>query len=144
MGTAIMGYEGKAYLDAAGSTATTELTASRSIGITLDPTKADTTVRPVGASPSPPVMTEQVVKVASSYTIQYLVNASDTQLELLRAAAAAGTPLALRLKDTSAGKGFDGDVTVGTSGGYPLEGEQVEDFTCTPTRESGRAPQLYV
>ncbi len=71
-------------------------------------------------------------------------DSTDTVLEAFRVAAFAGSALALRLKDYSAGKGFDGDVTIKMDHGEPLNGEQTYKFTATPTRSAGRSPSLYV
>jgi len=61
----------------------------------------------------------------------------------LLAAAVAGTPVAIRMKDRNAGKGYDGDCIVKYDHGVPLKGEQTVDFTFTPNRDL-RTPQLYV
>jgi hypothetical protein len=62
----------------------------------------------------------------------------------LLAASYAGEPVALRTKDSAAGKGYDGDVILEHKQGMSLGGEQTLDFTAKPTRSAGRRPQLYV
>jgi hypothetical protein len=68
-------------------------------------------------------------------------------LEALRVAAAAGTPVALRGLDYTAGKGPDFDYNLEVSNGQPVNGEQTLQFTAEPTEEGGRIPiraNLYV
>ncbi len=136
-----MGFEGEIYYGVAGNTAATKITNSRDVGFNLDPEKAPTTTR--GDGTSPPVNTEQVVALSTSMEWNMLNKTDDTTLAALRAAAAAGTAVAFRMKDYSAGKGFNGDVTLSMKHGKPLKGEQSFDFTATPTEESGRTPVLY-
>lgn len=142
MGVTKMGFEGIAYYGVAGSTAATAITDSADISETFEVEKGNTTVR--GNSSSPPIETEDVTVRKYSVEITMLNRSTDTVLEALRVAAAAGTPVALRMKDYAAGKGFDGDVTLSMTHGKPLRGEQTIQFTATPTRQSGRDPQLYV
>lgn len=137
-----MGYEGKAYYGTAGSTAATELTNSRDISFALSTEKGDTTVR---GSSGVPKKTSRVTQLSvDDIEIVLLNDNSDTSLEAMRVAAAAGTPVAIRLKDYSSGKGFDGDCVLAFSQPYPLAGEQVVTMTCTPTKESGRTWESYV
>lgn len=142
MGVTKMGYEGEIYYGVAGSTATTKITNSRDITISVDAERGDTTVR--GAGAAPPVGTGQVTGVNFSCDWSMLEKSTDSTLEALKGAATSGTPVALRLKDHSAGKGFDGDVTLNMKKGKPLKGEQTIDFTAEPTGESTREPSLYV
>jgi hypothetical protein len=142
MGVKKMGFEGKLYYGVAGSTASTELTNSRDITISTDPERGETTIR--GAGTSPPLKTERVTAIALSIDFAMLNDPTDSSLTALRTAAAAGSPVALRGKDYSSGKGLDGDFTLSEKLGKPYKGEQTFDFTATPTNESGREPQAYV
>jgi hypothetical protein len=137
-----MGFEGEIYYGAAGSTAATKITNSQDISVSIDPEKAGTTVR--GDGSSPPINTERVVALGSQYEWTMLNKTTDAVLAALRAAVATGAAVALRSKDYSAGKGFDGDVTLAMKNGQPIKGEQTFVFTATPTDEGGRAPSLYV
>lgn len=141
MGVTKMGFEGLVYQGVAGSTGATPVTNIRDVTHTIDPKKAPTTVK---GDEVPALETEQVVTIATSMEWTMLDKTTDTTLTAFRVAAAAGTPVALRLKDHTAGKGFDGDVTLSEERGQPYQGEQTFKFTATPTDESGRAPQLYV
>jgi len=134
-----MGFEGKIYYGVAGSTASTEITNSRDITYTISSSKAPTTVR---GSSGVPLKTERVVELAVSIEWQMTNDTTDTTLAALRTAAAAGSEVALRTKDYSSGKGFDGDVTLDVKNGKPIGGEQTFDFTATPSKES-RTPQAY-
>lgn len=139
-----MGFEGKIYYGVAGAEGTTPITNSRDVTFSIDPEKAETTVRGTGAAP--PIKTEAVVGVAVSMEWTMLNKTDDTTLTALRTAAAVGNPVAFRMKDSSAGKGFDGDVTLSMSEGHPYKGESTFQFTATPTvnTSTGRAPQTYV
>lgn len=136
-----MGFEGLAYQGTKGSTAATLISNRVDISCDTDPQMAPTTV--AGAGASPPIESEGVTAIKFSCTIKMKNVASDTSLSALRTCAAAGTAIALRLKDYSAGKGYDGDCNVKESFGGNLNGEQTFDFTLTPNNDL-RAPQLYV
>jgi hypothetical protein len=136
-----MGFEGKLYYGSAGSTATNELTNTRDINYNLDTEKGDTTTR--GAGTSPPKKTERVTALGITIEFTMLNKTDDTYLEALKVAAYAGTPVALRTKDYSSGKGFDGDCILDVQHGKPLNGEQTLQFTATPNDDS-RDPSLYV
>lgn len=136
-----MGFEGKLYYGAAASEATTEVTNSRDISYNLDHDTAETTVR--GTGTTPPIKVERVVARSVGIEWTMLMDDTDATLTALLTAAAAGTPVALRTKDKSAGKGFNGDVTVSVKHGMPIKGEQTYQFSAKPTDESGRTPSLY-
>jgi hypothetical protein len=70
-------------------------------------------------------------------------SSTDSVLEALRTAAAAGGQVAIRMKDYASGKGYDGDCNVKESHGRALNGEQTFDYTLTPNGKL-RAPSLYV
>lgn len=146
MANDVMGFEGLAYYGVAGSTAATLLENAKDITFALSSNKGNTTVR--GDSTAAPIETQRTTMNIAAITIQMLNDKTDTALEALRQAAAGqgpdGNGVAIRLKDYSSGKGFDGDCEVEASQPYPLDGEQVIDFTLTPSRSYGRAPQLYV
>lgn len=138
-----MGFEGLAYYGVAGSTASTAITDTADISENLDMDTGNTTIR--GDGSVPPIETEDVTIRKISFEIAFLLRSSDTVLEAMRVAAAAGSAIALRTKDYAAGKGYDGDVIVKTMAhSKPLRGEQTVGFTLTPTRSAGRTPQLYV
>lgn len=136
-----MGFEGRIYTGAFGSTATGEIGNSRDINYNMDVDRGDTTVRGTGSTP--PIKTGRVVAFGVSIEWTMLVKTGDTILETLRTAAAAGTPVAIRTKDYAAGKGFDGDCELSVKHGKPLGGEQTLVFTAEPTDET-RAVSLYV
>jgi hypothetical protein len=138
----LMGFQGEAFIGTAGTTGSTRLTGSRDINYAIDTEMGNTTAR--GDSSSPPINTEEITLISvSSITIQMVNDTADAALETMRIAAAGGGKISLRLKDYSSGKGFDGDVTLAMSNPYPLNGEQVIDFTAKIARYP-RTPQLYV
>lgn len=139
-----MAFEGQAFYGAAGATATTELTNCRDITYELEVEKGDTTVRGTQASPAaPPIKTEKVTIRSVSIEVTMLYDSADTNLAAMLTAAFGGLAWALRTKDYASGVGFNGDVTSSVSRPFPLNGEQVITFTCTPTRDEGRDPTLH-
>lgn len=136
-----MGFEGVILYGAAGSTAATAITNSRDINYNFDTEKGDTTVR--GAGTSPPKKTSRVTALNVTIEWTMLNKSDDATLESLRVAAYAGTPVAIRTKDYSSGKGFDGDCILDVQHGKPIAGEQTVQFTATPNDDS-RDPSLYV
>jgi hypothetical protein len=136
-----MGFHGKIYYGAAGSTASTEITNSRDINYNIETEKAETTVR--GTGTNPPQKTEDVVAVGTSIEWTMLEKADDTTLEALKVAVATGAPMAIRTKSHASGKGFDGDATLSMRHGKPLKGEQTLQFTASPTDSAGRAPDFH-
>jgi hypothetical protein len=138
----LMGFQGEAFIGTAGTTGDTRLTGSRDINYAIDTEMGNTTRR--GDSSSPPIQTEEVTLIViSSITIQMVNDTADAALATIRVAASSAGKISLRLKDYSSGKGFDGDVTLSMSNPYPLNGEQVIEFTAKPSRFP-RVPQTYV
>jgi hypothetical protein len=136
-----MGFEGFIYLGTKGSTAATLLTNTRDINYNLEPDKGDTTVRGLGTSP--PIKTERVVMIGVTIDWTMLNKTNDTNIATLLTAVTTGNEVAIRTKDHSAGKGFDGDCTISVQQGRPIGGEQTLQFTATPSDEL-RTPALYV
>lgn len=140
-----MAFEGRLYIGTADgtTTASTLLPNITEASYSFDPKKAPTTIR--GDGTAVPLTTERVVELAISIEWTMLNKTTDTELETLRVAAAAGSAVALRLEDFSGNKGFDGDVTLAMAAGEPQAGEQTLKFTATPTNETagGRQPVLY-
>ena len=137
-----MGFEGQIFRGAAGSTAATQLTNVGDINYNIETEKGSTLVR--GDGSAPPITTESVTARTVSIEFTMKNDTTDTSFEALRVAAFAGTAVAIRTKDHSTGKGFDGDCTLSAQNGMPIQGEQTTQFTATPTRDGGRAPSLYV
>ena len=136
-----MGYEGLIYYGVKGSTAATQILNSRDVKISTDPQMGDTTVR--GTAAAPPIETEGVTSLKWSMTMNMVNATTDAVVAALKTAANSGNAVAIRMKDSTAGKGFDGDCNVKCEQGVPLKGEQTVDFTFTPNRDS-RTPQIYV
>lgn len=140
-----MGFEGLTYYGPAGTTAPTEVPETRDCTITYSTDKGNTTVKVTsGGTPQIPIETENVTIRKWQYDFNVLNVPGNAVIAALLAASFAGTPIALRLKDFAAGKGYDGDVILEHKDGKPLRGEQTLDFTAKPTRAGGRTPQLYV
>jgi Tfp pilus assembly major pilin PilA len=133
------GFEGLIYYGTAGSTAATQITNSRDISETIDIEEGDTTVR--GAGSSPPIKTSRVTGITYGLDWQMVEKSDDTTLTALKAAAVAGTPIAIRTKSYASGTGYDGDMVIKFKKGTPLKGEQTYDFTGVPN-DDNRTPQL--
>ncbi|KKL70193.1 hypothetical protein LCGC14_2107320 [marine sediment metagenome] len=103
-----------------------------------------TTTRGTGSAP--PITYQKVTALTWSCDFNMLEKTDDASLELIKTAAAAGTPMALKMEDYSAGKGFDGDVVFSHKQGKPLAGEATHDFTAVPCNDATtpRVAQLYV
>lgn len=138
-----MGFEGKIYYGVGGAEATTEIPCTRDITYTMDVEKVDTSCRPTGAATLVP-RTERVISLLATINFQTLNDPDDATIEALKAAAAAATSVAIRTKDYTSGKGFDGDVVLSMTHGMPYRGEQTLDFVATPTEDCGRTPQFHV
>lgn len=140
-----MGFEGLTLYGVAGATATNVVPETRDCTITYATDKGNTTVKNApGGTPVIPIETERVTVRKWQYDFNILNVPGNAIVAALLAASFAGTPIALRLKDFVAGKGYDGDVILEHKHGKPLRGEQTLDFTCKPTRSAGRDPQLYI
>lgn len=138
-----MGFEGQVYFTASpGSTAVTLLENVKDVSYNFEVEKGNTTVR--GDGSEPPIGTEDVTIRNVSIEFTMINETTDTALAAMLTALYGGTGVALRLKDYSSGKGFDGDCTGTVAHGKPLNGEQTLQFTFTPSRSYGRAPSLYV
>ena len=138
-----MGFEGQILFSATpGATGITLLTNVKDASYNFEVEKGNTTVR--GDGSVPPIETEDVTirKVTIEFTM--IKDTTDTALESLLTALYGGTGVAIRMRDYSAGKGFDGDCTGTVSRGKPLNSEQTLQINLTPSRSYGRAPQLYV
>jgi hypothetical protein len=136
-----MGYEGKFYYGTAGATANLLVENVVDLNYDKDPERGNTTIR--GDGSAPPIVTSRVTGLKPTITWKMINRTADAALTAFRAAAATGAALALRTKDHSTGKGFDGDMTLSEKEGQPLHGEQTFEFTAEATREL-RQPQLYV
>jgi hypothetical protein len=135
------GFEGLIYQGTAGTTASTLISNRVDVSYDIDPQMTPSHV--AGAGTSPPKEAEVVTSVKFSLSLKMRNVAGDAVLTALRTAAAAGTPVAIRMIDATAGKGYDGDMNVKESWSGPLGGGQDFDFTFT-TNNSLRTPQYYV
>lgn len=140
-GTTKMGFEGLIYYGGAGSTASTLLENTTDISYNITPDKGSTRVR--GDSSGPPIHTEDVTGLVAEIEWTMIEDDTDSALEALKTAAALGDPVAIRTESFASGKGYDGDMTLTMKEGMPLQGEETVAFTGTPTRQSGRMPQLH-
>lgn len=137
-----MGFEGLLYRGVAGTTAATQVTNSRDITEGFGTEQGETTER--GDGSAPPITYKRVT--GRNYNIKWNMteDSGDASLTAIKAAAAAGTPIAIRTKSYSAGTGVDGDVIItAIDQGKPLKGEQTVDITAEPNNDN-RAFQFNV
>lgn len=136
-----MWWEGELYYGVAGATATNKLVNVRDAQVQLEYDEGDTTVR--GDGSAVPWETSRPTKRRLSITWTHIMKSDDTFLEAMRSAAHNASPVALRGKDHSAGKGPDGDFYLSCDHGKPYNGEQTLQFVAKPTDEN-RVFQGYV
>lgn len=136
------GFEGQILRGTAGATATTLMENVKDITLNMDVERGNTTVR--GDSTVPPIETEDVTIRKMQIEWSMINDATDTNLTALLTAHAAGTGVALRLRDFLTGKGPDADYTLSVTHAMSLNGEQLLTFTASPSRSYGRAPQMNV
>lgn len=129
-----MGFEGKLYWGVAGSTAATELTIARDVSYKLEIEEADISDR---ASIIELVDVGQV-----KFSLEFEINNQDTNafLAAMRAAVIAGTAMAFRTRDKTAGWGVDGDFVITDDESQPLKDAQRVKVSAKPTDKSGRLP----
>lgn len=132
-----MGFEGLIYRGTAGSTAATQVVNHRDVTIELKPEYGDTSRKGTGAGPVK--MSKEVCAIDWSLKMNMINRTDDTSLTAFRAAAIAGSPIAIRTKDHASGVGYDGDCNVEMNLGQPFKGEQTFDFTFT-VNDSARVP----
>jgi phage head maturation protease len=129
-----LGFEGKLYWGAAGSTASTELKIVRDVSYKLEATQADISDRNS--------IIDLVDVGGVKFSLEFEVNNQDSDgfVAAVRAAAIAGTAVAFRTRDKTSGWGVDGDFIVGTDESQPLRDAQRIKVTAAPTDKNGRVP----
>jgi hypothetical protein len=130
----LMGFVGKLYWGAAGSTASTELTIARDVNYKFEPVEGDVSDR---AS-----IIELVDVAMVKFSLEFEVNNKDTDgfIAAVRTAAATGGAIAFRTRDKASGYGVDGDFIIGDDEGQPLKDAQRLKVSAKPTDKAGRIP----
>jgi hypothetical protein len=125
-----IGFEGKLYWGAANATAATELTIARDVSYKFEPTKGDTSDR---AS-----IIDYEKPCGIKFSLDFECNNDDSNafIAAARAAAAAGTLIAFRTRDKSAGWGCDGDFSISLDESQPLRDRQAVKITATPSNDN--------
>jgi len=135
------GYEGLLYYGSAGSTAATQVTNARDVNYAYSTVTADITTR--GDGSAPPIEERIAVgRKLDDLSWSMVEKSNDTTLSAMKAAAAAGSLIALRTKAHGSGTGFDGDVYVSCKQGMPLGDAQTWDFKAELGPADNRAPQF--
>lgn len=125
-----IGFEGKVLWGPAGTTAPTELVIVRDSSYKFEPTKGDTSDRESIQD------YERVCGV--KFTLEFETNNVHTNafVAAARAAAAAGTLMALATKDRAAGWGCDGDFNIALDESQPLRDRQAIKISATPCNDN--------
>ena len=124
-----IGFEGKLYWGAAGSTAATELTIARDVSYKGEPVLADTSDRASIHEHS------RATLVKTSLEFEVNNDNANAFIAAVRAAAIAGTAMAFRTRDYSSGWGVDGDFNVSIDESQPLKDAQRIKVSATPNNE---------
>lgn len=130
----LMGFEGKLYWGSSGSTAATELTIARDVTYRFENDEADVSDR---------ASIINLMDVAGvSFSLEFEVNnqSSNSFIAAVRTAAAAGTPMAFKTRDVSAGYGVDADFIVSVDENQALRDAQRLRVSAKPTDAGGRTP----
>lgn len=129
-----MGFEGKLYWGAAGATGATELTIARDVSYKFENTEADISDR---------ASIIDIMDVAGvKFGLEFEVNNQDTNafIAAVRAASIAGTAIAFRTRDKTAGWGVDGDFIVAVDESQALRDAQRIKVSASPTDKNSRLP----
>lgn len=135
------GYEARIFYGTAGTTATSPMPNVRDYSEDQSASFGNTTTR--GESSAPPIATALVAMLEWEATWTMINKTGDAGLVAVRAAAKAGTPLAIRTIEHTGGTGFDGDCVFSVSKEFPLDGEQAFEVTARAYRGL-REPQIDV
>ena len=129
-----MGFEGILLWGAAGSTATTTLAIARDVSYAFENTEADISDRSS--------IIDLVDVAGVKFSLEFEVNNQDTNafIAAARAATIAGTAMAFRTRDKTAGWGVDGDFVVSVNESQALRDAQRIGIKAMPTDKSGRLP----
>lgn len=125
-----MGYEGRLFVDAAGATATTQVTNIEDLNYDNPLERVETTTR--GDGTSLPKKSEKPVTMGAEVTWSMFHKDGDATLTTILAAARAGSLLAIRTKSYASGTGFDGDCSIEVRHEKTLKGASKYNFTATP------------
>jgi hypothetical protein len=127
-----MGFEGKVYWGAAGSTAGTELTIVRDVSYSIAPEYANTADR--GS------LCNTVDVAGFDFELQFEVNNHDGNafVAAARAAAVTGGAIAFRTRDRASGWGVDGDFCIRLEENQALRDAQRLRIVAAPTDKEGR------
>lgn len=136
----VMGYQGLLYHGTKGSTAGTLITARTDVEYEVTPETGSTTS--AGDGTTVPINTGEATALTASISFTMVVADDDASIVALLAAAATGTPIALRYIRKSGLLGFDADCILSARQGSPLAGEATIEFTVEQLSSSDRTPIL--
>lgn len=131
------GWERMLYVGTAGSTAAVLVEDAKDVNLDPGSETHDTTVR--GDGTSVPKQTGNIHVLTRAVSFGFLYNDGVSPLDVILAAARAGTALAIKIVEYNGGDTeFDGDCFLSISSPGPIADGQNVEVTCTPTRSAGR------
>ncbi len=135
-----MGYQGLLYYGTKGSTAATQVLARVDANFELGVETGSTTS--AGDGTTVPINTGEATALTGKVTFNMIVADDDSAVVAFQAAAATGTPIALRFIRSTGKLGLNADCVISTKQGAPLKGEATMDITVETLSASLRAPVL--
>lgn len=133
-GMKLIGFEGKLYWGAAGSTASTELAIARDVSYKFENVEVDISDR------------SSIINLFDvggiNFSLEFEVNNKQGHafIVAMRAAIDDGTAMAFRTRDYSSGYGVDGDFIFSDDETQPLRDAQRLKISCKPTDKNSRLP----
>lgn len=135
-----MGYQLKLFVGTAGQEAATQVEKAVDVDYDLGTATGETTDRGTGGLP--PIQYENVTKRIPTVTWNMNNDPDDAVTLILIAAAAAGTPVSIKVTTGSGVELIKGDVNLKKKYNAPLAGPGTYDFTATMTKQAGRTATL--
>ena len=137
----LMGFEKQLFIGTVGSTAASEVLDVVNLKVSIAHQYGKTVARSDTGGGASPIETSRVVSRKVSLTFNTLNVPANTNLVTIKAAASAGTPIAMKVVDVASGAvEVDGDFNLSVDKDAPLTSEQDQAFTAEPTRDYGRVP----
>lgn len=138
----VMGYKGRLFYGAKGSTAATRVLARVDANYEISVETGSTTA--AGDGTSVPIETGEATSIDAKITFNMVVADDDGAVTALLGYAATGVAVALRFESYTGSGGLDADCIISAKQGSPLKGEATMDISVEKLSASDRVPQLNV
>ena len=136
----IMGYKGRLFYGAKGTTAATQVLSRVDASYEISVETGSTTS--AGDGSTVPIETGEATALDAKITFNMIIADDDGAVTALQAYAATGVAVALRFESYSGGGGLDADCIISCKKGSPLKGEATMDIAVEKLSESDRDPLL--